>query len=101
MSNTTPNLPHVVIIGAGFGGLHAAHRLSASPVRITLIDRQNYQLFQPLLYQVATAGLSVDDIAYPVRAMVKDWKNVRFHMAEVRSIDCATKIVVTEANTLS
>lgn len=101
MSNTTPQLPHVVIIGAGFGGLQAAHRLSSSPVRITLIDRQNYQLFQPLLYQVATAGLSVDDIAYPVRAMVKDWKNVRFHMAEVRSIDCAAKTVLTEADTLS
>ncbi len=60
-------LPHVVIVGAGFGGLEAAQKLAKAPVRITLIDRQNYHLFQPLLYQVAIAGLVPSQIAYPVQ----------------------------------
>ena len=63
-------LAHVVIVGAGFGGLSAAGALSRAPVRVTVIDERNYHLFQPLLYQVATAGLSPADIAAPIRAIL-------------------------------
>ena len=61
--------PHVVIVGSGFGGLNAATRLAAAPVDITVIDRDNYHGFWPLLYQVATAGLAADDIAHPIRSI--------------------------------
>jgi len=80
-------LPHIVIVGAGFGGLRAARALAKQPVRVTLIDRNNYHLFQPLLYQVATAGLSPDEIAYPIRAILRKQKNLTFLMDEVISID--------------
>ena len=80
-------IPHVVIIGAGFGGLEAAKRLAKAPVRITLIDRQNYHLFQPLLYQVAIAGLSPTQIAYPVRTIFRRQRNLSFLMSEVQDID--------------
>ena len=65
--------PHVVVVGAGFGGIRAAQKLAKadSNINITVIDRNNYHLFQPLLYQVSTACLSIDDIAYPVRATFK------------------------------
>lgn len=95
MKETKAAKPHVVIIGAGFAGVRAAKSLAKSEVEITLIDRYNYHLFQPLLYQVATAGLSVDDIAYPVRALFKDQKNVAFRMAEVTNIDFDGKCVIT------
>jgi NADH dehydrogenase len=62
---------HVVIVGAGFGGLEAAQRLAKAPVRITLIDKHNYHLFQPLLYQVAIAGLVPSQIAYPLRTIFR------------------------------
>ena len=71
-------LPHVVIIGAGFGGLEAAKKLKKAAVQITLIDRHNYHLFQPLLYQVAIAGLSPVQIAHPVRAIFRRQKNLEF-----------------------
>jgi len=76
----TQKLPHVVIVGAGFGGLEAAQKLAKAPVRITLIDRQNYHLFQPLLYQVAIAGLVPSQIAYPVRTIFRHQKNLTFQM---------------------
>ena len=79
--------PHVVIIGAGFGGLQAAQRLAKTPVRITIIDRHNYHLFQPLLYQVAIAGLVPSQIAYPLRWIFRRQKNIDFKMMEVSSID--------------
>jgi NADH dehydrogenase len=79
--------PHVVIIGAGFGGLQAAQRLAHAPVRITIIDRHNYHLFQPLLYQVAIAGLVPSQIAYPLRWIFRRQKNIDFKMMEVSSID--------------
>ena len=69
--------PHVVIIGGGFGGLEAARALAGAPVRVTLLDRHNYHLFQPLLYQVATASLSPGDIASPIRWMLRRQKNVQ------------------------
>jgi NADH:ubiquinone reductase (H+-translocating) len=80
-------LPHVVIVGAGFGGLETAQRLKNAPVQITLIDRQNYHLFQPLLYQVAIAGLVPSQIAYPLRTIFRKQKNLTFQMGEVTSID--------------
>ncbi|HEY2980713.1 MAG TPA: NAD(P)/FAD-dependent oxidoreductase [Anaerolineales bacterium] len=80
-------LPHVVIVGAGFGGMEAARRLASAPVRITLIDQRNYHLFQPLLYQVAIAGLSPAQIAYPVRPIFRRQKNLTFQMGEVLGVD--------------
>jgi len=93
---TQNNLPRVVIIGAGFGGLKAARSLADAPVRVTLIDRNNYHLFQPLLYQVATAGVAPSEIAYPVRAVFRGQKNLEFQMAEVHRIDLANRKLVTE-----
>ncbi|MHB8577907.1 MAG: NAD(P)/FAD-dependent oxidoreductase, partial [Dehalococcoidia bacterium] len=89
--------PHVVIVGAGFGGLEATRRLANLPVRVTLIDRHNYHLFTPLLYQVATAGLEPEEIAHPVRAILRGQPNVRFLVAEVRRVDLEHKLVDTDA----
>ena len=87
---------HVVIIGGGFGGLTAARALRGAPVRVTLIDRRNSHLFQPLLYQVATAGLSPADIASPIRAILRRQRNVTVLLGKVTGIDIATKAVVTD-----
>jgi NADH dehydrogenase len=86
-------LPHVVIVGAGFGGLSAAQKLAKAPIRITLIDRQNYHLFQPLLYQVAIAGLVPSQIAYPVRTIFRRQKNLTFQMGEVTAVDFDSRYV--------
>lgn len=95
MGQSSPNgtKPHVVIIGAGFGGLYAARALKRAPVEITVIDRRNHHLFQPLLYQVATAGLSPGDIAYPIRAVLARQKNTRVLLEEALSIDPASHTV--------
>src|SRR6266478_1364775 len=87
------NTPHVVIIGGGFGGLMAARKLARSPVRITLIDRKNYHTFQPLLYQVATAGLSPGEIAAPLRWILRDRPNVQVLLAEVEDFDLSRRVV--------
>ena len=90
-SSTTPN---IVIVGAGFGGLEAAKKLGKEEgVRVTVIDRTNHHLFQPLLYQVATAALSPADIAAPIRAIVSDFPNTEVILAEVKSVDVAAKTV--------
>src|SRR5437899_11573127 len=86
-------LPHVVIVGAGFGGLEAAKKLACENVHLTVVDRTNYHLFQPLLYQVATAALSPADIAAPVRAILSKSKNMEVILAEVESIDVNAKKV--------
>jgi NADH dehydrogenase len=86
--------PQVVIVGAGFGGLAAARGLARAAVDVTLIDRQNHHLFQPLLYQVATAGLSPADIAWPVRHLVRHQANTRVLMGEVTAVDPARKVVM-------
>ena len=91
MENTPTEKPHVVIVGAGFGGLEAAKKLARENVRVTVIDRTNYHLFQPLLYQVATAALSPADIAAPVRAVLSKYKNVEVILAEVESVDVDAK----------
>ncbi len=92
--------PHVVIIGGGFGGLATARALSNAPVNITLIDRRNHHLFQPLLYQVATAALNPSDIAYPIRAALSKQRNARVLLAEARSIDVAKRHVVLDDGAL-
>ena len=93
--------PHVVIIGAGFGGMEAARRLADAPVRITLINRENYHLFQPLLYQVAIAGLVPSQIAYPVRTIFRHQKNLTFQMGEVTAIDFDAKFVRMNGSALA
>src|SRR5215472_3304145 len=90
------DLPHVVIVGAGFGGLEAAKALRRAPVDVTVIDRLNHHCFQPLLYQVATAALSPADIAWPIRSILSTQKNARVVMAEVTAIDVARKEVRTD-----
>src|SRR6266567_3734578 len=75
--------PHVVIVGAGFGGLEAAKALRHAPVQVTVIDRWNHHLFQPMLYQVATAGLSIEDIAAPIRSIFSRQANTSVILAEV------------------
>jgi NADH dehydrogenase len=90
-------LPHVVVVGAGFGGLRAARRLAGLPVRVTVIDRNNYHLFQPLLYQVASAGLSAGDIAFPVRSVLRRQKNAGFLLAEVQQVDLVNRRLLTSA----
>lgn len=87
--------PRVVIVGAGFGGLNAARALSKAPVQITVIDRKNFHTFQPLLYQVATAGLSPGEIAAPIRSILRSHKNVEVLMGEVVGIDTDNRIVET------
>src|SRR5512138_1045502 len=87
------NTPHVVIIGAGFGGLNVARQLRDAPVQITLIDKQNYHLFQPLLYQVAIAGLLPSQIAYPLRTIFRNQKNITFQLGEVTGINLDARYV--------
>lgn len=86
--------PHVVVVGGGFGGLYAARRLARHPLRVTLVDRRNYHLFQPLLYQVATAALSPGDIAEPIRGILRRYRQARVLLGEVRSVDLANRRVL-------
>lgn len=92
---TLDNLPHIVIIGAGFGGVTCAMSLRHVPVRITLIDQHNYHLFQPLLYQVATGSLSPGDIATPVRSLFADQFNAEVLLAKVNAIDKDKQLVIS------
>jgi len=87
--------PRVVIIGAGFGGLRAAKSLAGAPVDVVLIDRNNYHLFQPLLYQVAAAALPPAEIAYPLRTILRKQRNLEFRVATVRAFDLGRKVAVT------
>lgn len=88
--------PHVVIVGGGFGGLQAAKALGKQPVQVTIIDHNNFHLFQPMLYQVATAGLSPADIASPLRAILKDQPNTAVIMAKATGIDIQEQRVLLE-----
>ncbi len=95
------HLPQIVIVGAGFGGIAAARALRKASCGVTLVDQHNYHLFQPLLYQVATAGLSPADIATPIREMFRDQPNVRVLLGEVTGIDEPTREVMFEEARLS
>src|SRR6478609_170839 len=89
--------PRVIIVGSGFGGLEAAKKLACKDVQVTVIDRTNYHLFQPLLYQVATAALSPADIAAPIRGVLSKCKNAEVMLAEVQSVDVnAKKVKLTD-----
>jgi NADH:quinone reductase (non-electrogenic) len=88
--------PHVVIVGGGFGGLNAAKALRKAPVRVTLVDRHNHHLFQPLLYQVATATLSPGDIASPIRWILRHAPNTRVWLGDVRAIDLSGRRITLE-----
>src|SRR5580658_1730285 len=83
--------PHVVIVGGGFGGLTLAQALENAPVRVTLVDRTNHHTFQPLLYQVAMAGLSPAEIAQPIRSIVRNERNATVLMVEASRIDADTR----------
>jgi len=89
----TIHKPHIVIIGAGFAGLETARTLAKAPVRITLIDKNNHHLFQPLLYQIAIAGLLPSQVAYPVRTIFRRQKNLAFQMGEVTEVNLHEKFV--------
>lgn len=93
MNQTAIRRPRVVILGGGFAGIEVAKSLRLAPVDITLIDRKNYHLFQPLLYQVAMAGLSSTEIAYPIRSIFSKQNNVEVLLAQVSSIDLDNKVV--------
>ena len=93
--------PHIVIVGAGFGGLEAAKRLSKAPVQITLIDKHNYHLFQPLLYQVAIAGLVPSQIAYPLRTIFRRQPNLEFRLGEVTQIDFEDQFIKLDGSVIA
>jgi len=97
---STPTRPRVVIVGGGFGGLTAARALRRMPVDITLIDRTNHYLFQPLLYQVATGVLSPADIAMPLRVLLRAQPNATVLLADVAAVDLANKVVTADAGRL-
>jgi NADH dehydrogenase len=96
IANMQAWLPRVVIVGAGFGGLRAAKSLAGAPLSVTVIDRRNYHLFQPLLYQVATAALSPADIAAPIRGILRGAENCSVILAKVTGIDPAAQTVMTD-----
>lgn len=93
-------VPHIVIVGAGFGGLRAAQMLGSERVRITVVDKRNHHLFQPLLYQVATAGLSPADIAIPIRSILRRQRNTEVLLAEVQGVHPEKNRVVTSRGEL-
>src|SRR5439155_11719808 len=90
------SMTRVVIVGGGFGGLNAARALGGADVSVTLLDRHNYHLFQPLLYQVATASLSPGDVASPIRWILRHQKNVEVLLANVQAVDAAARRVVID-----
>src|SRR5262245_27267633 len=90
--------PCVIIVGAGFGGLHAAKALANQAIDVVLVDRNNYHTFQPLLYQVATAGLEAEEVASPVRAIMRRAQNVSFLLGEVRNVDPQRKTVTLKTD---
>jgi NADH dehydrogenase len=94
-------MKRVVVVGMGFGGVRAARELAGQGVEVVLVDRNNYHLFQPLLYQVATAGLEQESIAYPIRAMVRGLPRTRFILAEVTAIDLNGKTVETSSGPIT
>ncbi|MBA2680017.1 MAG: FAD-dependent oxidoreductase, partial [Ktedonobacteraceae bacterium] len=100
-SQAPTTTPHIVIVGGGFGGLQAAKELGKQPVQVTIIDHNNFHLFQPMLYQVATAGLSPSNISNPIRAILEKQQNTGTLMAEVTGIDLdAQQVLMGDRQTL-
>src|SRR5215470_9090766 len=93
--STKSSLPRVVIVGGGFGGLYAARGLAGAPVRVTIVDKHNYHLFRPMLYQVATGLLSADEIAAPIRSILRRQTNVEVLMSEVINVHPERQTVQT------
>jgi NADH:ubiquinone reductase (H+-translocating) len=100
-SGETDNRPRVVIVGAGFGGLSAAKALAKANARITLVDRRNHHLFQPLLYQIATAGLSPGQIATPIRAVLRKQKNAEVLLGTVSAVDTGRRVVTLDGHEIN
>lgn len=100
MKTNPAQLPHVVVLGAGFGGLTFAQNFPSHMARVTVVDRQNHHVFQPLLYQVATAGLSAPDIAQPIRSILRKKPNLTVVMAEVKQIDLNARRVILDRGEL-
>lgn len=101
METTVMRVPHVVIVGGGFGGLSTARALKRAPVTLTLVDRRNHHLFQPLLYQVATAALSPADIASPIRGVLRRQRNAEVRMGEVEDMDLENRrVLLTDGSRL-
>src|SRR5260221_9691372 len=98
---TVNNKPHIVVLGAGFGGLTFCQKFRCPEARVTLVDRQNHHLFQPLLYQVATAGLSAPEIAQPIRSILSERSNITVLLDQVVDLKIAQKQVILETKTLS
>src|SRR6266576_3346243 len=101
MENPPTEMPRVVIVGAGFGGLEAAKKLACKDVRVTVIDRHNYHLFQPLLYQVATAALSPADIATPIRGVFRDNPRLRVLCGTVTAVDVAARRLIVDGRAVA
>ena len=99
--SATGERPHVVIAGAGFAGLYAARSLKTAPVRVTIVDQQNHHLFQPLLYQVATAGLSAPDIASPIRGILREQANATVLLAEIKRVNPNRRCLVLDGGELA
>src|SRR5687767_12225971 len=97
---STPARPRVVIVGAGFGGLAAAKALARAPVEVTLVDRRNFHLFQPLLYQVATGALAAGEITSPLRGILKRQGNARVVLGEVSGFDLERRRVLLEQSAI-
>ena len=94
MDTKTGDKPEVIVVGGGFAGLNVVKGLKNAPVQITLLDRHNYHLFQPLLYQVATAVLSEDNIAAPIRKVLRNQRNVTVGLVELTSVDLERQAVI-------
>ena len=92
-ARSTPDGPRVIVVGGGFAGLEAARTLAGHPVRVTVVDRRNHHLFQPLLYQVATAALSPGDIAAPIRHVLRDAENVEVVLGDAARIDADARVL--------
>ena len=96
MQAQTGTRPRVLIVGGGFAGLAAAKALAGAPVAVTIVDRRNHHVFQPLLYQVATASLSPADISAPIRSVVRDQDNCEVALAPVTGVDVANRRLLLE-----
>jgi NADH dehydrogenase len=101
LANIGTKVPHIIVVGGGFGGLAAVRKFENKNVRVTLVDKRNYHLFQPLLYQVATAGLSPAEIAFPLRSVLANQSNVEVLMEKVLEVNKEEKFIITDSQKIS